>query len=235
MSTLLLTQGDPAALNLLRRAIAARYFISPPALESLRVDYRGRGHVKLGHMHSWVPLEAVLFFHFPDSMRWNYTIKPLGVTLRRGSGSFVKGTFYSEQQPAPVTHSTMLEHLRLSIWAMGALMLTPLSQPTIYLESRTDHSFIIHNTENEDQFEVLLYDDYLVRAIRFSSPMLSEETRQPISICPSREQTVLDGLTVPRRVEVLRGSTLLYEADVANVAANPMLSTSFFRADTASA
>ncbi len=235
MSTLLLTQGDPDALNLLRRAIAARYFVSPPALESLRVDYSGRGHITLGRVRSWVPLEATLYFHFPDAMRWNYAVRPLGVPLRRGTGSFVNGVFYSEQQPTPVSRSTMLEHLRLSIWAMGALMLTPLSESTIHLQSQTSRSFIIHNTQNGDQFEVLLYDDYMIRAIRFSSPMIPDEARQQISILPSRDQTVLDGLTVPRKVEVLRGDNLLYEADVVNAAANPRLPSAFFRPDIISA
>jgi hypothetical protein len=228
MSILLLTQGDQRAKDLLKRAIMARYHTSPLALEALRIDYRGRGNIKIGPVQSWIPLEARLYFRFPDAMRWDYSVRPLGLPLQRGTGSYFNEHFYSQHHPKPITSNTILEHLRLCIWAMGAVMLTPLSDMSIRVETLSSLSFTVINSVTRDRFEVMLDRDYMVQAIRFSSFNVEEERRQVITVRPSVEMLLLDGLPIPSHVEVFRNDNLLYKADVVNVVSNPQLDTNDF-------
>ncbi len=228
MAILLMTQGDPAAKEMLRRAIAARYYNSPPTLESLKVEYHGRGHLKLGPIHSWVPLDIRIYFRFPDAMRWDYRLSPFGLPLQRGTGSYVRDTFYSEHGTARITNSSLLDHLRLCIWGAGATMLTPLSQPNIHVKVKTERSFIAVNTVTHDCIEVRLNPDYSLDSVCFSSVNIEDENTQQIAIQPSTDLVALNGVLMPRMIRLLRNNQVAYEAGAVALDCNPPLETSFF-------
>ena len=90
MPVLLLARGDQDSKMMLRHAIEARYGLGPPAIETLKLQLKGRTRAKIGPVAAWVPLEGTAYFKFPFSIRWNFTMRPGGVALSSGEEAFEK-------------------------------------------------------------------------------------------------------------------------------------------------
>src|SRR5690349_10616716 len=88
MPVLLLARGDQESRTLLRRALEARYGLGPPAIETLKLQLKGRTRMKIGPVATWVPLEGTAYFKFPFFIRWNFTMRPAGVALSSGEEAF---------------------------------------------------------------------------------------------------------------------------------------------------
>src|SRR5262245_24666361 len=131
-----MAQGDAEAKDLLRKAIEARYGLRPPALESLQIDFKGRSRAKVGPITAWVPVEATAYFKFPTAMRWDFTVKPVGVSVQRGVDSF-DGTTYRQQRGGSavqvIPDSQQINSVQSRLWAIAALLLTPLGEQFVKL------------------------------------------------------------------------------------------------------
>ncbi|MCC6805521.1 MAG: hypothetical protein IT319_21755, partial [Anaerolineae bacterium] len=73
MPVLMLARGDQDSKNLLRHAIEARYGLGPPAMDTLKVEMKGRARTKVGPVATWIPVEGAACFRFPHASRWDYT------------------------------------------------------------------------------------------------------------------------------------------------------------------
>ncbi len=85
MSFLSLATGDPAARNLLQKAIRARYGVRPQPAESIRVWMTSRAKVPLG-----LPATAhvTLLFVTPAHWRWDREVKLFGLRLSQSTSRF---------------------------------------------------------------------------------------------------------------------------------------------------
>src|SRR4051812_20942919 len=126
MPVLLLAQGDPQAKDLLRKAIQARYGLRPPALESLHINFKGRARAKLGPVKTWVPVEAIGRFCFPDKMRWDFAVKAVGMQLNSGTEAF-DGTAYRNTRKSKSADTSddqkQIASMQHRLWAIAAVML----------------------------------------------------------------------------------------------------------------
>src|SRR4051794_27388820 len=101
MTFLSLSRGDPAARELLERAIRARYGLRPPALDSRRLWMTSRGKGPLGLP---VTVHTTASYISPNQWRWEQTRKLFGLTLSNSVVTLDRVTFY-EQTKDQVTKS----------------------------------------------------------------------------------------------------------------------------------
>ena len=162
MPVLLLAQGNAEAKDLLRKAIEARYGLRPPALESLQIDFKGRVRAKVGPVTTWLPVAATAYFQFPTSMRWDFTVKPIGVPVQRGVDAF-DGTTYrrlrGSNTPQVISDDEQVTSVQRRLWAIAALFLTPLGDHFVKLSAKGPHSLDATNTTLNDTVSLYLRPD----------------------------------------------------------------------------
>lgn len=232
MPVLLLAYGDPKAKDLLRRAIEARYGVLPPVLDALRLDFRGRARAKVGPVTAWVPLEATAYFRFPDAMRWDFVIKPLGLSVQRGVEALHENVHrvLRGKQAVIVSDPTQLAYLRRRLWAVAALLLTPLgdSYVKLSLNDGVSGSFQVTNTHIDDTVNVYLHPDFTMESVQVDCVNPDTNRQQRFIMRLSPEQLVLDELLLPRKIEVFWDQEPAFEIEPVRVEKNPVLAKSIF-------
>jgi hypothetical protein len=232
MPVLLLAYGDPKAKDLLRHAIEARYGARPPVLESLKLDFKGRARARVGPVTAWVPVEATAYFQFPNAMRWDFVVKPMGLPVQRGVESLHENVYRVSRGKSPqiVTDQAQIVYLRRRLWAIAALLLTPLGESFVKL-SATDsqpHSFQVTNTRIDDTVSLSLRADYTVESVQ--ATCLNPETQrdQRFIMRLSEALIELDELLLPEKIEVLWDNDPSYEIEATDAVINPPLAASIF-------
>lgn len=231
MPVLLLAQGDAAAKDMLRRAIEARYGLRPPAIESLSIDFKGRARAKIGPVNTWVPVEAAARFLFPSAMRWDFTVRPAGVEIQRGSEAF-DGKVYrrarGSQTPAVIDDSALVNSVQSRLWAMAAVLLTPLGEHFVKLAITGDHSFCATNTQINNAVELALRDNRTVD--RASVTCLNPDSRQQqrFSLHLSENQMPVNDFMLPCKVNAFWDDDPYFEIEPVRADANLTLEEAVF-------
>lgn len=232
MPVLLLSYGDPKAKDLLRRAIEARYGVRPPALESLKLDFKGRARAKVGPVTAWVPVEATAYFHFPNAMRWDFVVKPLGLPVQRGIESFYENTYrvMRGKSTQTVTDHAHIAYLRRRLWAIAALLLTPLGENFVKLSVNNGHSnsFQVTNTQINDTVSVYLRGDHTIESVQADCLNPDTDREQRYIMRLSDKQIELDELMLPGKIEVFWDNTPNFEIEPTRAVSNPALAEYIF-------
>lgn len=223
MPVLLLAQGDPEARDNLRKAIEARYGPRPPVLDSLNMELKGRAHVRVGPVHAWVPVDLQARFHFPQSMRWDYTARPLKLPLLHGAEA-VHGDIYhiqrGDKQPDTIDEDAEIRSMRRRLWAFAAVLLTPLSDYTVQLAATGEHSFRATNTELDTSVEIFLRDDHTLDAVRVECLNSDAGEMQRFYIQPATDLATIDDLLLPASLTLGWEDTPQYEVEPISVQVN---------------
>lgn len=201
MPVLLLAYGDPQAKDLLRKAIEARYGLLPPAIAALHLTFTGRARARLGPVTAWVPVEAAAYFQFPQAMRWDFTVKPLGLPVQRGVEAF-DGEHYRilrGGRPA-IAANARTDHLRSRLWAVAALLLTPLSESYVKLSVVSEQCFSATHTQMGELARVLLRDDRSIAQVEVDSLNPDTSRQQRFRLLPGVEYHEVNGLRLPRQI-----------------------------------
>lgn len=152
MPVLLMSRGDQESKALLRRAIEARYGFGAPVLESLKLQLKGRARTKVGPVTTWVPLEVSAYFKFGFAARWDYTARPAGIAVNSGAETF-DGTICRRQQGSEpvvvIDNPEQAASMRARLWALGATLLTPLSEHFVELKLIDERTFSATNRESD--------------------------------------------------------------------------------------
>lgn len=203
MPVLLLASGDPQARALLKKAIEARYGVLPPAIAALKLSFKGRARVKVGPVMTWVPVEATAQFQFPTSMRWDFTVIPLGLPVQRGVEAFDGQTYRTLRGGGKVNEAALkdqIDHLRGRLWAVAALLLTPLGEDFVRLGETGEISFNATHMQTEEVVNVCLRPDHSIEAVDVTCYNPDAKKRQRFTLHPSPEHTELGGLRLPSRI-----------------------------------
>jgi hypothetical protein len=231
MPVLLLSYGDPKAKDLLRHAIEARYGVRPPVLESLQLHFKGRARAKVGPVTAWVPVEATAYFHFPNAMRWDFVVKPMGLPVQRGIESFHENIFRTMRGKSQqtVTDQAQIEYLRRRLWAIAALLLTPLGESFVKLSMNNEgRSFNVTNTQIDDTVSVYLRPDNTVESVQADCLNPDTERLQRFMMRLSEKQVEIDELVLPAKIEVFWDDAPTYEIEPTGVTSNPTLASTVF-------
>lgn len=231
MPTLLLCFGDPAAKNLLRQAIETRYGINPPAIEQLKLDFKGRARVKVGPITTWVPLDATAYFSFPLQMRMDFVVKPMGLPVQRGVEAFngeMHRTVRGSKLTDTLTIDTHAESIRRRLWAITALLLTPMSDHTTQLIERGDLAFEAKNTVLNDAVTVHMDQDGFVTSVQVDCWNTDTGEIQRYSLRPSKEQKVVNGLMIPTQIDAYWDDDITFEMYPTHAEINAALADDLF-------
>lgn len=202
MPVLLLAYGDPQAKDLLRKAIESRYGLLPPAIEALHLRFKGRARAKVGPVTTWVPVDLAAYFHFPKAMRWDFTVKPLGLPVQRGVESFDGEVYRSMRgsRTSEMSAEDQLDHLRSRLWAVAALLLTPLSEGHIKLSQAGANCFNATHTMIGEMVQVMLRPDHSIEQVQVECMNPDTHKRQWFRLRPSVEHVEIEGLRLPSKI-----------------------------------
>lgn len=231
MPVLLLAQGDVAAKDMLRRAIEARYGLRPPAIESLSIDFKGRARARIGPITAWVPVEATARFLFPTAMRWDFTVKPAGVGVQRGSEAF-DGAVYrrarGSQTPTVIDDAAQVSSMQSRLWAMAAVLLTPLGEHFVKLAVTGDSSFSATNTQINNAVELCLRDNRTIDNASVTCLNPDSQRQQRFSLRLSEDQSSVDDFMLPCKISAFWDDDPYFEIEPVRTESNLTLEEAVF-------
>lgn len=235
MPVLLLCHGDEQAKNLLRDAISARYGTNPPALEKLCIEFSGRSHIKLGPIPLWVPFEATIYLHFPTHIRTDYIVKPMGVAIQQYCESYDGNTYRHvrrNQSAEVIQDEQLIQSVRRRLWAFTAMLLTPLSEMYVRLQSSDKLSFIAQNTKLNDAVKVYLDDQHHVKSVKVASINPANGEKQSFRLDLSDKLIAVNELMLPELINAFWDDDPYFEIKPTQVIIDPDLSDSLFRLES---
>ncbi len=231
MRILLLAHGDPEAKDLLRAAIVARYGSSPPAIETLRIDFKGSTKVKIGPVKTGIPLDIRAQFRFPTSMRLDFTARTMGLTVRRGIEAFDGQTYRSVRggnSPTVVSEVEAIHSMRRRLWAMAALLLTPIGDMYVKLSKTGERSFEALNTELGDAVTLSLRENNTLNYVQTDCLNLDSGQVQSHTLRVSDEQALVDELMLPKKISAFWDDQLFFAAEPLHAESNPQIPDGVF-------
>ena len=231
MPVLLLAQGDPQAKDLLRKAIQARYGLRPPALESLYIDFKGRVRAKIGPVMMWVPMEAIGRFCFPDKMRWDFTVKAVGVQINSGVEAFDGKTYRASRRSksAAVTDDQQhVESMQHRLWAIAAVMLTPLGEMFVKLKANTAGELEACNTRFNGAVNLHLRADQTLDYVDTACLNPDTNQRETFTVRLSDELVNFGDLILPGKISAFWNNEPYFEVEPVDAAANPTIEDHLF-------
>lgn len=220
MAILLLSQGEPEAREILRQALQARYGISPPAIEYLEMRFKGRIRAKFGPIATWVPLDIEAHFSFPNAMRWDFSVKPVGVTVQRGIEAFDGQTYRRKRGDGPIETTTdekLLHAMQHRLWAIAAVLLSPLTEHFVHVTQHSENVFEAKNTQLNTAVALHLRPDKRLDSV--STRCFNAETGkvQTFTLRLSEEQTPVNGIMFPKTISAYWDQEVNFEAEVTEI------------------
>ena len=219
MPVLLLAQGDPQAKDLLRRAIEARYAMSPPAIDNLRMDMNGRVRAKIGPIMTWVPLNIRASFHFPSAVRWDFTVRPIGVPVQRGCEAFDGSTYRQARgrRAEIIDNPEIIYSLRHRLWAMAAVLLTPLGEHFVKLQAAGAGELDATNVKLGGTVRLQLRDDHTLNQVQVNCLNPDSGRAQLFTLSLSAEQQPVDDIMMPRKIQAFWDDQPYYEVEPTHI------------------
>lgn len=231
MPVLLLAQGDPESKTLLRQAIEARYGLRPPALESLRIDFKGRTRAKLGPIATWVPVEATAQFTFPNAMRWDFSVKAVGVQIGSGVEAF-DGKVYHSSRGSKVTtqlpNPDLANSVQQRLWAIASVFLTPLGEHFVKLSKVGQNVLEVTNTQTNSTIQLHLRPDNTLDYVEAVCLNPDTERSQTFTLNLSVEQNMVNDLMLPCKVSSFWDGEPYFEVEPMAAEANPSIPENVF-------
>ncbi len=231
MPVLLLAQGDAEAKDLLRKAIEARYGLRPPALESLQIDFKGRVRAKVGPITAWVPVEATAYFQFPTSMRWDFTVKPVGVMVQRGVDAFDGATYRRTRggsTPQVIADNQQINSVQGRLWAIAALFLTPLGEHFVKLTATGTNTLDATNTKINDTVSLHLRPDNTLDYVQVACLNPDTEKQQTFLLRTSTDQAAVNEFMLPCKISAFWDDVSYFEVEPIRVENNPQIGETMF-------
>lgn len=235
MPVLLLAQGDPQAKDLLRKAITARYGLRPPALESLRIQFKGRARAKLGPITTWVPVEATARFNFPSAMRWDFIVRAVGVQIGSGVEAF-DGTNYRSARggktPTVQDDAKLVSSLQRRLWSIAAVLLTPLGEHFVRLTASGENQFEARNTQTDGAVNLHLRPDNTLDTVDVNCLNPDTGNEQTFMLRLSDEQSSINELMLPCKISTFWDNDPYFEVEPVLAEINPTIDEAVFRLES---
>ena len=236
MPVLLLARGDQESKTLLRHAIEARYGMSPQAIDTLKLEVKGRTRLKIGPVATWIPLDGIAYFKFPFSVRWNFTTHPIGV-LRGGGEEAFDGAVCRKRKGKEVTVIKDIEPMKSTharLWAMSALLLMPLSEHFVELHVIGDNTLDATHVVQGITARLRLHDDHTVDSASTECVNPATKKVQSFTLRLSEGQKEVGGLMLPSKIGVWWDEQPEMEVSPLSAEINPLVDEGVFRLETSS-
>lgn len=232
MPFLLLTQGDPIGLDLLKKLVDKRYGGSPPALDALRVTYRGWSAARLGPLPLRAAVEAVATYHFPFQIRWDFTVRMLRIFSSRYTTAFDGRAVY-EVQGGRVTRSVEesgVDSARARAWSEAVYFISPMiADHAVRVQSVDNHAFRVFAPDTPQTAALVrLNEDHTLAAVEIERMDPNDNRVKLQRLKPAGELVRVDGLILPQYLERYWDDTLAMRLSPVRVEVNPALEPDTF-------
>jgi len=232
MPVLLLARGDQVSRSMLKQAIEARYGHSAPMIETTKIDLKGRSRVKLPFTTTWMPVEATVYVKFPSAIRWDFTMRPVGLPVSNMSeafdGSALRRTRVLRSSEVN-TDTGLLHSLRARLWSMAVMLLTPLPDPSVEVRMLGETTLVVENTQTDIRVNLQLNADKTVHQIGTVCFNPLTEKEQIYTLRATHGQELIGDIMFPRQIEVLWDDEVESELNPVSIETNLSLDDSFFR------
>ncbi len=232
MPVLLLAQGSPEAKEALRKAIEARYGAFPPHLAVFHATFKGKARVKVGPVKTWIPLDLTMRFHFPQHLRVDFTVRPFGLPVQRGIDAFDGEKFYTlrgNKDIAIVENEKESESMRRRLWAMAALLLTPLGEQYVQLEMLDNGYLEARNMELGDAVQLHLNTNGALEEVRVSCYNPEVGIEQFFRLRVSAELIDTNSIMMPQKINAYWDDIPYFEAEPKSANNSKDISIAVFR------
>ncbi len=235
MPVLLLARGDPPSRTLLRRAIEARYGLGAPALETFKLEVKGRARTRIGPVATWVALEGTSYVKFPFLIRWNFSMRPAGVAITNGALAFdgeIARRRDSKDRVTVVDGAEQTDSMRARLWAVCAALLTPLTEHYVELKTVTERSFEARHVEANIVTWLHLHDDDTLDFTATDCLNPTSGNQEMFTLQLSEGQNMVGDLMMPGKIAVLWGDQTEIEVTPIKAECNIPLDDSLFRLES---
>ena len=232
MPVLLLARGDQESKALLRRAIEARYGLGPPALETLKLQLKGRVRTKVGPITTWIPLEITAYFKFAFAVRWDYNAHPVGIPLSSGAEAFDGETYrkrHSHDSISLLNTADEIASIRARLWAMSALLLTPLGEHFVELKAVGDRCLDATHRDMGLIARLQLKPDDMLDFVETRCLNPTTGSMQTFSVYALNGQQMVGDLILPRRMGIAWDKQPEVEFTATAAQTNPAMDESVFK------
>lgn len=220
MAILLLSQGEPEAREMLRQTLQARYGTSAPAIEYLEMQFKGRIRTKIGPITTWVPLDLEAHFNFPNAMRWDFSVKPAGVTVQRGVEAFDGQTYRRKRGDGPIetiNNEALLHAMQHRLWAIASALLSPLTEHFVHVTRKDENTFEAQNTLLNTVSTLKLRADKRLDSVSTFCFNVDTEKMQTFSLRLSEAQIPVNGIIFPKQISAYWDDEVNFEAEVTEI------------------
>ena len=231
MPVLLMAQGDAAAREQLRQAIEARYGMRPPVIENMRIDFKGRARAKIGPVTTWVPVDVTAQFRLPSAMRWDFTVRPAGVPVRKGVESYDGRTLrraVGKETPEEIQDEDIISSAQRRLWAIAALLLTPLGDHFVTLTAENGDRFAANNRQVGSEVHLLMHADKTIEQVYVACLNSESGFIQRFKLVPQEGLVAFDELLLPKRVAAFWDDDPWFEVTPVAALANAEIDDSVF-------
>jgi hypothetical protein len=227
---LLLAQGDSRSKDMLRKAIEGRYGLRPPPLESIKLDFKGRARAKIGPISTWVPVEAAAQFQFPRSMRWDFSVKAVGVQIGSGIEAF-DGLVYRSARGKKVDvdeNADAVSSMQRRLWAVAAVLLTPLGEQFVKLEAQDENHLQATNTQFNVAVNLFLRENKSLDYVETSCLNPDSARQELFTLRLSEELAAVNDLLLPCKISAFWGNEPYFEVEPVGAEQNPAIPAQVF-------
>lgn len=230
MSFLSLSKGDPAARELLQRAIRARYGIRPVPVDNLRIWLSRPDKGPLGLP---VRLSRTLSFSGATHWRQDDAQKLFGPSVKQVTASFEPLACYEKIGRAVkrLDNADVLRAARRFVWNHIAFMLTPLTMEGVTLKLVDDNSFQAIRDADTTAIATISLDgsDGINVQGEAYHPLAGQITK--MKLCGQGPLQTFEGLAIPDQLVYQWGDEQPETFTVTKVAVNPDIPKSEFALD----
>jgi hypothetical protein len=232
MKILILAQGDPIGLDLFKKLVDARYGMSPPAMDALRVTFEGRSQARLGPLPLWARVKATATYQFPFQMKWEFKIKMLRIFNTSFATSFDGEAVYEKQrlEIKRTSDEVEVDSARRRVWAETVFFISPLiADHQVRLEGVSSSSFrALAPGWPEIATEVHLREDHTVDHVDIERIDPVDNQRKIQRLRPVGELINIDGLILPQKLQRCWYDDMFMELVPVSVEMNPRLTDDEF-------
>ncbi|MBL8152848.1 MAG: hypothetical protein JNM70_01590 [Anaerolineae bacterium] len=216
---------------MLKKAIVARYGLRPPVLESLVIQFKGRVRARLGPIATWVPVEATGRFLFPSAMRWDFMVKAVGVQIGSGIEAFdgqVYRTARGGKLPAAIDNPVAIRSMQERLWAIAAVMLTPLGEDFVRLEVAGEAMLQARNTRFDGAVCLNVREDGALDHVEVRCLNPDTDLQQVFRLQLSDDLRPFDDLILPAKINAFWDDDPYFELEPVHTEANPTIPEAVF-------
>jgi len=127
-----------------------------------------------------------------------------------------------------ISEPKAVQSVQRRLWAIAALLLTPLGEMFVTLSLKDDACFEALNTEIQAAVSLCLRENKTLRTVTVSCLNPDSGTEQNFIIQLSEEQTPVNDFMLPRKISTFWDNVPYFEVEPVAVQSNPVIAPEVF-------